>query len=82
LFILGELSCRLIFGRSKSDPRLITLGVTGVVASALIHWTQQTEPLLGPDIGVQHGGRCAGEVARSRIHAEQAAQVQPGADER
>jgi hypothetical protein len=36
LLILGELSCWLVFGPYKSDPRLITLGVTGVVASTLI----------------------------------------------
>lgn len=36
LLILGELSCWLIFGLHESDPRLITLGVTGVTASALI----------------------------------------------
>jgi uncharacterized protein with PQ loop repeat len=36
LLILGELSCWLIFGLHESDPRLITLGVTGVTASALM----------------------------------------------
>jgi uncharacterized protein with PQ loop repeat len=36
LLILGELSCWLTFGLSKSDPRLITLGLTGVTASALM----------------------------------------------
>ena len=36
LLILGELSCWLIFGLYKSDPRLITLGLTGVTASALM----------------------------------------------
>jgi len=36
LLILGELSCWLVFGLYRSDPRLITLGVTGVVASTLI----------------------------------------------
>lgn len=36
LLILGELSCWLTFGLYKSDPRLITLGVTGVTASALM----------------------------------------------
>jgi uncharacterized protein with PQ loop repeat len=34
--ILGELSCWTIFGIHKSDPRLITLGVSGVTASALM----------------------------------------------
>ena len=36
LLILGELSCWLTFGLHKSDPRLITLGLTGVTASALM----------------------------------------------
>ena len=36
LLILGELSCWLTFGLYKSDPRLITLGLTGVTASALV----------------------------------------------
>ena len=36
LLILGELTCWLTFGLHKSDPRLITLGVTGVAASALM----------------------------------------------
>jgi uncharacterized protein with PQ loop repeat len=34
--ILGELSCWLSFGLHESDPRLITLGVSGVTASALM----------------------------------------------
>ena len=36
LLILGELSCWTIFGLHQSDPRLLTLGVTGVIASALM----------------------------------------------
>jgi uncharacterized protein with PQ loop repeat len=36
LLILGELSCWLTFGLYKSDPRLITLGLTGVTASTLM----------------------------------------------
>jgi uncharacterized protein with PQ loop repeat len=36
LLILGELSCWTIFGLHQSDPRLLTLGVTGVTASALM----------------------------------------------
>ena len=49
--ILGEVSCWIVFGLHKSDPRLITLGITGVTASvfmlARIHHTrtQPTEPL-------------------------------------
>jgi uncharacterized protein with PQ loop repeat len=36
LLILGELSCWTIFGVHQSDPRLLTLGATGVTASALM----------------------------------------------
>jgi uncharacterized protein with PQ loop repeat len=36
LLILGELSCWLIFGLYKSDPRLIALGLTGLTASTLM----------------------------------------------
>ena len=36
LLILGELSCWTIYGLHKSDPRLVTLGVTGVTASLLM----------------------------------------------
>jgi uncharacterized protein with PQ loop repeat len=49
LLILGELSCWTIFGVHRSDPRLITLGVTGVTASTLmlarIRYTRRHEPL-------------------------------------
>jgi uncharacterized protein with PQ loop repeat len=52
LLILGELSCWTIFGLHQSDPRLITLGLTGVTASVLmlarIRRTRRTEPLRGP----------------------------------
>lgn len=36
LLILGELSCWAIFGLYELDPRLITLGLTGVTASTLM----------------------------------------------
>ena len=36
LLILGELWCWTIFGLHRSDPRLLTLGATGVTASALM----------------------------------------------
>lgn len=36
LLILGELACWLGFGLHQSDPRLIVLGSTGVVASMLM----------------------------------------------
>lgn len=49
LLILGELSCWLTFGLYESDPRLITLGATGVTASLLvlarIHRTARREQL-------------------------------------
>jgi uncharacterized protein with PQ loop repeat len=53
LLILGELSCWTIFGVHKPDPRLITLGVTGVTASALmlarIRRTSRNELLRSAD---------------------------------
>jgi uncharacterized protein with PQ loop repeat len=36
LLILGELTCWLTFGVHKLDPRLITLGASGVIASAFM----------------------------------------------
>jgi uncharacterized protein with PQ loop repeat len=52
LLILGELSCWTIFGIHRPDPRLITLGVTGVTASALmlarIRRTRRHQPLRTP----------------------------------
>jgi uncharacterized protein with PQ loop repeat len=36
MLILGELSCWTIFGIHKSDPRLLTLGLTGLAASVLM----------------------------------------------
>ena len=36
ILILGELSCWASFGLHKSDPRLITLGFTGIAASVLM----------------------------------------------
>ena len=52
LLILGELCCWLTFGLYKSDPRLITLGLTGVTACALmlgrIHHTSRRERRTAP----------------------------------
>jgi uncharacterized protein with PQ loop repeat len=52
LLILGELSCWTIFGVHKSDPRLMILGVTGVVASLLmlarIHRTSEIQRSTAP----------------------------------
>ena len=53
LLILGELSCWTIFGVHKPDPRLLTLGVTGITASGLmlarIRHTRRDEPLRSAD---------------------------------
>jgi uncharacterized protein with PQ loop repeat len=52
LLILGELSCWTIYGVHRADPRLLTLGLTGVTASALmlarIRRTRRHEPRRGP----------------------------------
>lgn len=70
LLILGELTCWLTFGLHKSDPRLITLGVTGVVASALmlarIRWTGKPErsAVGSPGPGV---ARCS--ISGSLVHS-------------
>jgi uncharacterized protein with PQ loop repeat len=66
LLILGELSCWTVFGVHRPDPRLITLGVTGVTASALmlarIRRTSRAEPLAGLDMEASpsHGVGSAG----------------------
>jgi uncharacterized protein with PQ loop repeat len=61
LLILGELSCWTIFGLHQPDPRLITLGVTGVTASALmlarIRHTRRHEPLSTTPARDQPAGR-------------------------
>ena len=53
LLILGELACWTTFGVHQSDPRLLTLGVTGVTASALmlarIRRTSRNQPLCRAD---------------------------------
>jgi uncharacterized protein with PQ loop repeat len=53
LLILGELSCWTIFAVHSSDSRLLTLGVTGVTASALmlarIRHTRGNQPLASAD---------------------------------
>jgi uncharacterized protein with PQ loop repeat len=36
LLVLAELSCWLVFGLHRLDPRLIVLGITGVMASSLM----------------------------------------------
>jgi hypothetical protein len=61
--ILGELSCWLIFGLYKSDPRLLILGASGVSASALmltrIHRTSaRRQPAATHDLNYVFG--CCG----------------------
>lgn len=56
LLILGELSCWMVFGLHKSDPRLITLGVTGVITSALMLARARTHPSEDPPERVPPGG--------------------------
>ena len=36
LLILGELTCWMIFGLHTADPRLITLGASGIIVSVLM----------------------------------------------
>ncbi len=36
LLIFAELACWLLFGLHESDPRLVTLGAAGVIASSLV----------------------------------------------
>ena len=57
LLILGELSCWLLFGLDKSDPRLIALGASGLTASTLmlsrISWTgtkRRRDPQPGTEL--------------------------------
>jgi uncharacterized protein with PQ loop repeat len=70
LLILGELSCWMVFGLHKSDPRLITLGVTGVTTSALmlarIHWTSKSTANRAPARDLTVAAK--GETRRSRYH--------------
>jgi uncharacterized protein with PQ loop repeat len=52
LLIFGELSCWATFGLHKSDPRLVVLGFTGMVASLLmlarIRRTTETQQSTAP----------------------------------
>jgi uncharacterized protein with PQ loop repeat len=62
MLVLGELSCWMIFGLYKSDPRLITLGVTGVAASALmlvrIYRTGREPASRAPTCDLTAAGSC------------------------
>ena len=55
LLILGELTCWLTFGLHTADPRLITLGTSGIIVSALmlarIHRTTRSGRLALPASG-------------------------------
>jgi uncharacterized protein with PQ loop repeat len=44
MLILGELSCWTVFGVHRSDPRLLTLGLTGVTACLLMLATTGRSP--------------------------------------
>jgi uncharacterized protein with PQ loop repeat len=57
LLILGELSCWTVFGLHQPDPRLITLGITGVTASALMLARIHHARRLPARVGV-HGVTC------------------------
>src|SRR5215475_4751645 len=52
LLVLGELSCWTVFGLHKPDPRLIVLGVSGVIASSLmllrVLWSSQARGSYDP----------------------------------
>jgi uncharacterized protein with PQ loop repeat len=47
LLVLGELSCWEVYGLHRGDPRLIVLGLTGIVASLLM-LARVTEPSWPP----------------------------------
>jgi hypothetical protein len=55
LLILGELTCWMIFGLHAADPRLATLGASGIIASTLmlarIHRTTRRQPTALPANG-------------------------------
>jgi uncharacterized protein with PQ loop repeat len=79
LLILGELSCWLTFGLYKSDPRLITLGLTGVTASALmLARIYRTGPRHRPVPGRACRGRSS-PSARRRVRGPACASSASGA---
>jgi uncharacterized protein with PQ loop repeat len=55
LLILGELTCWMIFGLHAADPRLVTLGASGIIASTLmlarIHRTTRRQQTALPANG-------------------------------
>jgi hypothetical protein len=72
LLILGELSCWTIFGLHQADPRLLTLGLTGITASAL---------MLARIAHASGAGRVTGGGAVSEPPAPGAAAAGPALDQ-
>ena len=78
LLILGELACWAAYGADKSDPRLITLGCSGVLASALMLARTLTPAAAGP--GRSGGGGRGGQpVALAQGQGDGAERGVPGA---
>ncbi len=77
MLILGELSCWTIFGVHKADPRLLTLGFTGVTASLLmlarIRRTSKNERLRTPGAQAEPGSPTTATVLDQYWLDEQAA---------
>ena len=69
LLILGELTCWLTFGLHKSDPRLITLGTTGVIISVLmlarIRWAGIIAPWMRSSCAPWYSSSTAGSSRSS-----------------
>jgi hypothetical protein len=94
MLILGELSCWASFGIHKSDPRLITLGLTGIAASVLmltrIRRTQiePRSPIRRPasfaqtDLGIRRDDRCVGQRRPWRAGLRRGAALRPRRDVR
>jgi uncharacterized protein with PQ loop repeat len=80
LLILGELACWAAYGADKSDPRLITLGCTGVLASLLMlaRTRTRTPPAAGPARS-GGGGRGGQPVALTEGQGDGAERGVPGA---
>jgi uncharacterized protein with PQ loop repeat len=63
LLILAELSCWGLYGLHISDPRLIVLGATGVIASAAVLLRVRARPLSHVDSAVDTTvGRAAADL--------------------
>jgi uncharacterized protein with PQ loop repeat len=79
LLVLGELACWMTFGVHKADPRLITLGVTGVTASLLmlarIHRTSENQRRRTPGAQAEPGSPTTATVPDQHGLDEQAALV-------